>query len=418
MRRRVGILAVAAATVAAASPARASTLDLFGFGIRSPALAGAGVATSDDYESVYANPAGLSEARTKRATIGFVASDFQLELGADDSGGLATGTVLGGVVPMPLGGWAKDRVGFGFGMYVPNDTLTRVRAPFPGQPSFALLDTRARVIAIQLALGVRISERWSVGAGIIALAALTGGIDITTDAGGRFSADSEQRLVTQFAPVAGVRWRPTPRLAAGLVARAPSRSDYDIQVTSDLGDAIPLTLPEIRIAGNAQYDPLTVAAEVAWQWNDLAVMGQLAWQRWSAYPLPTKNPVMATPAQQPAGFHDTVVPRVGAEWVRQGAGTRLAARLGYAFLWSPAPEMTGQQSLLDNHRHLFGVGFGAALTGRYPLRIDLYVQLHQLMARRHVKDAALQPPGEPVPFDAITTRGRILVGGLAMGIDL
>jgi long-subunit fatty acid transport protein len=319
---------------------------------------------------------------------------------------------------MPLGGWAEDRLGFGLGMYIPNDTLTRVRAPFPGEPAFALLDTRARVIAIQLALGLRVSERWSVGAGVIALAALSGGIDITTDAGGRFSADSEQRLMTQFAPVAGARWRASDRLAAGVVVRAPSRSDYDILVTSDLGDAIPLTLPEIRIAGTAQYDPLTVAAEAAWQWHDLTLMGQLAWQRWSAYPLPTRNPVIGTPAQQPADFHDTAVPRVAVEWVRAGAAVRLAARAGYAFLWSPAPEMTGQQSLLDNHRHVLGLGFGAALTGGYPIRLDLYLQAHHLVARRHVKDAALQPPGEPVPFDAISTRGRIVVAGAALGIDL
>src|SRR5688572_30821203 len=178
--RRVGILVALA--VAIARPAGASTLDLFGFGIRSPALAGAGVATADDYEAVYSNPAGLAEARRKRATVGFVASDFRLELGADDAGGLGTGTILGGVVPMPLGGWAKDRVGFGLGMYIPTDTLTRVRAPFPGAPSFALLDTRTRVIAIQVAAGIRLTERWSAGLGIIALAALTGGIDVTTDA--------------------------------------------------------------------------------------------------------------------------------------------------------------------------------------------------------------------------------------------
>ncbi|MEO8704358.1 MAG: outer membrane protein transport protein [Kofleriaceae bacterium] len=405
--------------VVLARDARASTLDLFGFGMRSPALAGTGAATADDYESVYANPAGLADAHTKRATVGVVVADFRTKMDGDIVGDSGSGTVLGGVVPMPLGGWAKDRIGLGFGFHIPNDTLNRVRAPFPGVPQFALLENRSHVIAIQLAVGVKLTDRLSVGAGVIVLAALRGGIDVTTDAGGRFSADSEQRLTTQFAPVVGARWHASPRLSYGLVVRAPVRSDYDIKVTSDLGDAIPLTLPEIRIAGNAQYDPLSVAAEAAWRWRpDLLLVGQVEYQHWSAYPLPTKNPVPATLEQQPPGFHDRPVPRIGAEWTARTEPATMFVRAGYSFLWSPAPEMTGQQSLLDNNRHLVGVGFGLVLTGKLPLRVDIYGQLHHLQARSHVKDPDLQQPGKLPVFDSISTSGNVLVTGAAVGIDL
>lgn len=414
-----GVAAAIAAVVVTAGAAHASTLDLFGYGMRSPALAGTGAATADDYESVYANPAGLAEARAKRATVGVVAADFALKLDGDTAtdAGKGSGTVLGGVIPMPLGGWAKDRIGLGFGLYIPNDTLNRVRAPFPGQPSFALLENRQHVIAVQLGVGVKLSERWSVGAAVIALAALTGHIDVTSDAGGRFTADSEERLIAHFSPVIGARWRKTERLALGAVLRFPARSDYDILVTNDLGDAIPLELPLIRIAGCAQYDPLTLAVEGAYQYRDLTLIGQLGYQRWSAFPLPTKNPVTGTPPQQKPGFHDTVVPRLGVEWTRPGA-VRLAARVGYAFVWTPAPEMTGQQSLLDNTRHVLGVGFGIALTGKVPIRLDVFAQFHHLMFRRHVKDPALQPVGEPPPFDAISTKGNVYVAGAAIGVDL
>jgi long-subunit fatty acid transport protein len=413
------VLVVAA--LAAPATARASTLDLFGFGIRSPALAGTGAATADDYEAVYANPAGLADAHVKRATVGVVVADFDLRLDGTDIGAdTSNGIVLGGVVPMPLGGWAKDRIGLGIGIYVPNDTLNRARAPVPGEPSFVILDGRAHVIAVQFAAGVRLSPTWSAGIGVIALAALRGGIFVTADPSGRFTTQSEQRLVSQFAPLVGARWTPRRDLTTALVARAPSRSDYDITVDADLGDTIPLLLPDIRIAGTAQYDPLTVAAEAAWavRGSGLTAIAQLAWQRWSAMPLPTRNPVAGTPAQQPHDFHDTVVPRIAGEWTRRWRHAELAVRAGYAFLWSPAPEMRGQQSLLDNHRHLISLGTGGALTGKLPLRFDAYVQLHQLMRRRHVKDPALQPDGEMAPFDAITARGRVVVVGAALGVDL
>jgi long-subunit fatty acid transport protein len=412
-------LLVGMGVLALMGDARASTLDLFGFGMRAPALAGTGVATADDYEAVYANPAGLAEVTVKRATVGAVVSDFRTKMGGDIVGDSNSGTVLGGVVPLPLGGWAKNRFAIGFGFHIPNDTLNRVRAPFPGVPQFALLENRSHVIAVQLGVGMRASERLSIGAGVIVLAALRGGIDVTTDANQRFSADSEQRLIAQFAPVIGARWKASKRLTYGLAVRAPVRSDYDIVVTSDLGDTIPLTLPVIRIAGTAQYDPLIVAAEAAWRWrDDVLLVGALAYHRWGSYPLPTQNPVEATPDQQPPGFKDRPVPRVAAEWTRRAGPAALAVRAGYAFMWSPAPEMTGQQSLFDNHRHVMGVGFGAALSGKVPVRLDLFTQWHRLQRRTHTKDPALQQDGEMPVFDRLSTSGNVIAVGAALGLDL
>jgi long-subunit fatty acid transport protein len=403
----------------AARDARASTLDLFGFGMRAPALAGTGVATANDYESVYANPAGLAEVTEKRATVGAVIADFRTKMAGSIVGDSSSGTVLGGVVPIPLEGWAKGRFVLGFGFYVPNQALNRVRAPFPGVPQFALLENRSHVIAIQIGVGMQLDEKLSLGVTAIVLAALRGGIDVTTDASANFSADSEQRLIAQFSPVLGAKWKASKQLTYGVTARAPVRSDYDILVTSDLGEALPLELPEIRIAGTAQYDPLIVAAEVAWRPREnLLLAGHLAYHRWSAYPLPTKNPVPGTPAQQPPGFEDRPVPRLAVEWTQRAGSATFAARAGYAFMWSPAPEMTGQQSLLDNHRHVTSVGFGTALSGKLPVRIDVFAQWHHLQRRTHTKDPELQLEGEIPVFDKLGTSGNVFVAGAALGLDL
>jgi long-chain fatty acid transport protein len=414
-------MAFVCALAATAPTAQASPLELFGFGGRSPGLAGAGVASTEGYDATYVNPAGLGLVKRKRATIGGMYGDFALDMdGAATDTDPASGLVIGGAVPLPLGGAAKDRVGIGFGFHIPTEAINRARAPFPGDPVFTLLENRSHVIGLQFAVGVRVKPRLAVGLGLNSLAVLRGGIDVTTDGSGRFTTQSEQRLLTRFAPIVGARYHKSDRLELAIVARGPSRSDYDIAVTNDLSEVLPITLPAIRIAGAAQYDPLTIAAEAAWKWKPRTTLtGHLAWAHWSGFPLPTQNPTTGTPPQEAPSFHDTAIPRVAIEHTRAALGGTFTARGGYAFLWSPAPEQTGRQSLLDNHRHLLAGGIGLDWPGRLvPLHVDAWVQLHALQPRTHTKDNGRFLPEETPPFDVMETGGRIVVGGLTVGVDL
>ncbi len=415
------VCATLALTLAPARHASASPLELFGFGGRSPGMAGAGVASTEGYDATFLNPAGLALVTRKRATIGGLFGDFSLELdGAQTDTDRASGLVIGGAVPLPLGGAARDRVGIGFGFQIPTIAINRARAPYPGDPVFTLLENRSHVIGLMFSVGVKVKPRLAVGLGVNSLAVLRGGIDVTTDGSGRFTTQSEQRLLTRFAPILGARWQWRDDVDVGVVARAPSRSDYDIAVTNDLSEVLPVTLPPIRIAGAAQYDPLTLAVEAAWQWRPtVALTGHLAWARWSAFPLPTQNPTTGTPPQEAPGFHDTVIPRLAIEHTRDALGGHFNARAGYAFLWSPAPEQTGRQSLLDNHRHLVAAGVGFGWPGRViPLHVDAWAQLHVLQPRAHAKDAGRFLPEETPPFDVVETGGHIIVGGLTVGVDL
>lgn len=420
MTRAVLAAATAALVIASARPAPASPLDLFGFGGRSPGMAATGVATSDDFDSVYLNPAGLAEAGRKRLTFGFLYGDFALEMGERDTGTEpAVGVLIGGALPIPLGGALRDRVVFGLGLYVPTETINRARQPLPGVPIFSLLETRSHVVALQTGAGVRLADGWSAGASVLALAALDGGIDVSTDAAGRFTTTSQQQLIARFTPILGLR-RSAGRLRLGLTFRGTSRSDYDIEVTNDLQDELPLTIPTLRIAGTAQYDPLTVAAEATWGFTPaLDATVHLSYQRWSAFPAPTVTPVESAPPVEDPGFHDIVVPRTSIEWRARHGSTRIAARGGYAFHLSPAPEMDGRQSLLDNHRHVLAAGLGLSWPGAYaPLHLDLWMQGHLLAPRRHTKDVDLFTEGEQIPFYTLDTGGHILVGGLTLGVDI
>ncbi len=413
----------ALALCASAGRTTASPSELFGFGGRSPGMAQTGVAMATDFDATYLNPAGLADVTRKRVTFGFLFGDFHLEMdGRKTATENATAVLFGGAIPVPLGGALRDRIGFGIGFLVPPQAINRARHPFPGEPVFALLETRAHVVGLQLGLGVRITPHWRAGIGVTTLATLDGGIHVSTDAAGRFTTRSEQNLVTKLNPVAGTRLLvPELHLQVGAVFRAPARTDYRILITNDLQDSLPLTVPTINIGGTSQYDPMVVALEAAWERKrTLVVALQLAWQRWSAYPLPTVNPVENNPPQQEPGFHDTFSPRLGVQRVLwRGLRSAAVVRGGYQFMPSPAPEMTGRQSLLDNHRHVLSAGAGLYLPGMsVPLYLDGWVQLHLLAGRSHEKDPAAFEPDEELPFDRIDTGGRIVVGGLTVGVDL
>ena len=415
-------LALIVAHVLASPTVQASPLDLFGFGGRSPAMAGTGGATTTGYDAVYLNPAGLADTTGKHITVGTMGGEmFLYRDDARTDTDAISGLIIGGALALPLGGRLRDRVGVGLGFHVPFTAINRARQPLPGVPVHALLENRTHVVAAQGAVGVELTERWRVGLGVLALAELSGTIDVTADGVGRFATVSEQQLVTRLAPILGVRYlAPERRLKVGLTIRGVSRSDYDILVTNDLGSALPLTIPTVRIAGVSQYDPFTVAVEGAWAWRpDLELSAQLAYQRWSAYPAPTANPIEIRPPNPSPGFHDIAVPRLAAEWRVQRGVTRLAARLGYAFLWSPAPEMDGQQSLLDNHRNVITAGFGIAWPEtQLPFAIDGWVQAHHLVPRTHTKDPSQFDPDDPPPFDSLRARGAVLVAGLTVGVSL
>lgn len=415
-------LVLALMTPQLAPSVQASPLDLFGVGGRSPAMAGTGVADTSTYEAAFLNPAGLADAAGKYLTFG--AMSGQLMLYRDDRRvrtDRPTGIVIGGAFRLPLGGVMTDRVGFGFGFHVPTAAVNRSRHPLPGVPVHVLLENRAQTVSLQAAFGARITERLQIGAGILALAQLRGTIDVTTDASGRFTSFSEQQMIGRMSVVAGARYLlPEKGLTLGAAFRDVSRSDYDITVTNELGEALPVSIPTVNLAGASQYSPLTAALEVGWRVNGrMALNGQLAYQRWSAYAQPTTQPVEGKPELPEHGFTDIVIPKVAVEWRALDGTTKMDVRGGYQFFLSPAPEMDGKLSLMDNHRHIISAGLGLAWpdTG-WPVRIDLWTQTHVLMPRIHQKDPALFEPDEELPFDTMDTSGAVLAGGLTMELKL
>jgi hypothetical protein len=262
------------------------------------------------------------------------------------------------------------------------------------------------VVGVQVGVGARIADGLSLGAGFGRARRHPRRHRGRADNAGRFATTSEQQLIASFSPIFGVRYRPSDAWSFGAALRFASKSTYDILITAELGETLPVSIPPLRVAGVAQYDPLVLALEAAFRPSSRWLFSlQLAGERWSQFPLPTFNPVEGMPPQEPPGFHDTVTPRLGVEWGAVRGSWDLTLRGGYSFVMSPAPEMTGAQAFLDNHRNVIAAGIGL---GKAPFRVDLWLQTHLLVGRTHDR---------PEDTPDIETGGTILVGGLMLGVE-
>ncbi len=417
-----------------ATRAWASAPDLFGFGMRVSGMGATGAAHANGYESVYANPAGLPEAYNKRLTVGYLFGTFSLGMSqnlrrirpprADNTSGL----IIGANIPLNFKGWLRNKMWVGMGFYLPTGVVTRARVALPGQPQFSVLESRTQVVGVMIAGAVEPYPGLRVGAGVLALAALTGTVWISADAAGSIGSTVEQQLIVDYAPIFGVMWTPewVKKLTVGFTYRGESIAQFDVVLKNDLGSALPLGIPKMTIEGIAQYDPQQLAIEVAYKpLPGMLLALQLCWKDWSRYPLPTKNVTDAAAVQPLPNFHDTFVGRFGFEQVFKVKRWRLAARAGYWFEPTPVKEQKGLTNLLDNHRHILSVGFGASFHKGLvvPFSVDLFFQYHHLQPRSHTKDQSIiaDPAADPmlVRFarSHFETWGQLYVTGIQLGVE-
>jgi len=167
---------------------------------------------------------------------------------------------------------------------------------------------------------------------------------------------------------------------------------------TDLGQ---IDIPPLNISGLAQYDPWQVAVEAARVSGPWRVAIGATYKHWPAYPGPVEATVRCKDAPEPdvpcgaivpeePGFSPVVAPHLGAERrIALGAGAELAARAGYGFEPSPAPEQAGRTNYFDNHRSVFSLGWGLTMSQPLPaIGFDAFAQLQWLHARAHDKQAA------------------------------
>lgn len=437
---------IAVAVFLAAAPASASPEDLFGYGARSPAMAGTGTATSSDFEAAYTNPALLSRIEKPKLALGILGATFDEVATGDGLPGRiddrsAHGLDIGADLPVPLGGVLAHRVAGALAFYTPSDVVVRGRILYPETPQFPLLSDRAQCVGIRMGLGLDLGYGLRLGGGIAALAEIVGSVVVATDSTGKVGSRIDDQLVATYAPIVGASFeRPAALFGAkgtlrvGAVFRGALGARFAVSI--DATKLSSLNIPVFNIAGLAQYDPLQAGLEVAWEGRAWKLAVGATWKHWSDYPGPLE-PTVPCPADEPdcgsldvtrLGFSDTVVPRVGVERTFPlSRDASFHARGGYFFEPTPAPShLPSSQAYdvpssalvsvptryFDADRHVFTAGIGLSLRAPLRLDVDAFAQVHVLAPRTVTLDA-----GEP---DGSTSTGAlsgsIFVTGVQLGV--
>lgn len=430
MRAFLVILTVGAVFALAPTAAEATPPDVFGYGARHQAMGMTGVAFANDYEAVFSNPAGLARAERSGISLGLQAASFELTLDGQDFDLEAyRGSTIGFHLPLPFGGPLEDVFTIGAGFYTPANTVLRTDIIFAETPQWPVL---ARTQSVNLAIGLGIDlgklvPGLRLGLGVSALATITGRLLVTLDEANTFNSLTETQLLVSYNPVVGLTYD-VGDFKIGLVYREEIRSEIDLDIVVD---GLPVELPRINITAIPQYDPHTLAAEVAWQITP-QLMGalHLTYRRWSAWPGLVGKSTERSFFPVAPDFRDTVSPRLAIEYTGRRRHTEGALRFGYGYEMTPAPpaaSVPGRDSegqprdgvmlprrFLDSDRHVLTGGFGMAYhvpDSPAVIRLDVFGQLHRMVERTH-EIAATDAGGDPM-----VTSGWLVAAGWTGAIE-
>lgn len=431
-------MAAGLAVCLCAQTAQASPVDLFGYGARGGAMAGAIISSAEDHEAVYYNPAALAYATRPTFALGFQRADFFLELEGKDAPALGAPALFFGFgVPLPFGGFLEDRLTLGLGFVLPQTSILIAEVPAPGQPSFLLVENRAQTVSLQGGLGLRVTDWLSFGAGFLALAELIGDISVAPNDEGRLGSRVRDQVIADYSAVFGVLVRPADWLSFGATYHGESAAAFELPITAELGSGFSIPIPRLDLVGTAQYDPRQISAEVSvapTQGVRLALAA--TWKQWSLY----ENPIVYTAVpdtlptelcpqkvvgaqegqigciQPPPEFDDIVVPRLGVEWVLGFGAWEVIPRAGLAYEPSPVPEQDGDQNYLDNDRLIVAAGLGV----RYDdISVRFAGQWQHLFERTDRKNPSLLAnPDTNAGYPEITHSGEVFFWGVELGLEL
>lgn len=426
------IVAIVALAVLISAPrnAEASMFDTYGFGARGTAMGGSMVALSDDYNSVYYNPANLLV--TKRAHLGFglnlIAPFVTIDRGAGgDSSDLRARTPPLNVTfdlgtAAPLGGIFDNKLAFGILLFHPLVSFTKVESIDPRFPYLYRYANSPSKLIIAAAIAYEPVEWLRIGLGVQLLAQLEGRFDAALSLSERrFTREEvDAELLGTASPTAGLSIGPFEGVRFGLAYRHELALRYRLPIRALIEEVGNL---DVLIDGISLYTPMQLAAGLSWEGPvgdgmTLAVEFGITWEHWSAAPpagatfeltvddsairaeeiaagREVQNILEAYRDPIDLEARDTLTPRFGIElrptpqWV---------ARAGYFYRPTHLPEPRHQGNFLGANAHGISLGGGVAIgdpTGVIgaPLMIDLALQVTLLENRVINKAEGFSPGG-------------------------
>jgi len=395
-----------ALSLVVASTAAADPLDELGFGAAATGMANARSAVAVGAEAIHLDPAGLALAERPELLVGWQYAHDRLAINGDDADLLdAHGTSLGLAIPVRISG---VQLGAGIALYLPDQFLARIQLAPISEPHYVRFESASHRAVVEPAVAIAIGD-WAFGAGVSLLADARSR-ELVFDVGvvgGEKQGDArlDIALPVRIAPLAGVRWRPSPRVELAASFRGELSIDLDLDIVANIevpnvvtGDAT------VSLRSVSYFTPMRATLGTAIHPRpDLVLTADVTWERWSALGSGVPDlrvllaldimPPLVESMREPARFRDIVTPRVGAEW-RTGA---LRLRAGAGYLPSPVPSQTGITSFADGARVLATTGAGIRIEPNailaQPIDLDLAIAWQHVARALVRKDAELQPGG-------------------------
>ncbi len=424
MTTRGWLLAVLVALAWVPARAEATSLELYGFGARSIAMAGAAEATEDDYFAAYTNPANLAFAQHIHFGFGADAiwNRFDIQRVAGQSqypSVLPADNYLAHIgISTPFGGILKDKMALGIAIHVPLGGPTRLDAHDYRQPQLPLYDTLGDRLALVAGLAYRPWPWLSLGVGAQVLTALNGQADIALSVlDHRITQKSmDVELATKAYAILGMTLQPNADWRISAVWRQSSQVSYAIPLAVNMQDVGNL---KFKIQGVGLWLPDTIVLAAAHRIGAVNLTGGVAWLRFSAMPPLAPDVTLsiddaalkqgsATPDKVvdvhnvpvAMGAKDILEPRLGVEWQVLES---LVLRGGAQYRPTPLPRADGAANYLDAPATTLGLGAGWVMgdplaVARKPLHVDLALAA-TVLSRRTV---AKLDPGDPVQATSVS----------------
>ncbi|MCA9536739.1 MAG: outer membrane protein transport protein [Myxococcales bacterium] len=408
--------------------AHATPGDTLGIGTRNINLGGAVTADVEDVGGNYYNPAGIVRGPGLRLSLSYVSMNSALEINGNDSNvERMSGITLGIVAPLQIGSF---RFGFGLGVHLPDQRLSRTRSTIQSRPRWERYDTRPHKVFLSTNIAFRPIDWLLIGVGITFQSpsdlqlVIDGDADLFRVSSTRLRHQFEGDLTSTRYPQVGTQIIASENLSFGISWRGALNLRNRLAATVD-GNVVvgsvraPLDFSLISDSVSTYMPQQLTLGVAAHPVERLRVSMDLTWMDWSKHPslIPTEEitlmidlsqlPVMLDIPEEiggrspiPMNMRDTLVPRVGIEFdAFQNDSILVQARLGYVYEGTPFPIQRGATNFVDSDRHTISLGAGVRLSDLRPtlpgyLQLDAYFQYAYLPTRNHQKDSLVDPVGD------------------------